>query len=274
MSVANGADTLMSGPGIQSYTTRDGRWRISTCKRPILKAEPIEAMHAKLGIPIPEMIFGENFVAIEDVRSGMKLEFNACDALDRVSKTEEGMLQVAYSDEWKKDRQHQEGIRGVVKPFDWSYSTDFRGTTTSGDGQSWRQSTASQHPIRTDLLSRPDPILFYDDVMLYEDELADNGIAMFSCKVRVMPERFLLLCRFFLRLDGVIVRVRDTRVYVELASRRVVRQYTAKEDSYNNMRVKLNTRRENVPEALRDANLMASLLPVVEESTDVLELKG
>ena len=101
---SNGADTLASGPGIQSHLTRDRKWRISTCKRPILKAEPIEALNAKLGIPIPEMIFGDNFVAIEHVSSGLKLDFNAGDALDRVSKTAEGMLQVAYSEEWKKDR--------------------------------------------------------------------------------------------------------------------------------------------------------------------------
>lgn len=99
-----GFETLASGPGLQSYATPDGKWRISTRKRPILKAEPIEEMHTKLGIPIPEMIFGENLVAIEHQPTGVKLEFNAYDALDRVSKTEEGMLQVAYSEEWKKDR--------------------------------------------------------------------------------------------------------------------------------------------------------------------------
>lgn len=137
----------------------------------------------------------------------------------------------------------------------------------------WKQSTPQEAPIRTDLLSRPDLILFYDDVMLYEDELADNGIAVFSCKVRVMPERLLLLCRFFLRLDGVVVRVRDTRVYVEFSSGAIIRHYTAKEDSYENMRRKLNSRRENVPEALRDANLMASMLPIVEEATEVLRVE-
>ena len=61
-------------------------------------------MHSKLGIPIPEMIFGDNYVAIEHLPSRTKLDFNSFDALDRVSKTEEGMLQVAYSEEWKKDR--------------------------------------------------------------------------------------------------------------------------------------------------------------------------
>jgi type 2A phosphatase activator TIP41 len=164
---------------------------------------------------------------------------------------------------------HHEGIKEVVKPFDWSYSTDFKGHTHSPDpALVWQPTDQSKHPIRTDLLSRPDPILFYDDVIFYEDELADNGIAIFSCKVRVMAERLLLLCRFFLRLDGVLVRVRDTRIYIELASKTVIRQYTAKEESYDVVQSKLQMHRENIPEVLRDANRIAPLLRTVEDTMD------
>ncbi|PSK38099.1 Type 2A phosphatase activator TIP41 [Elsinoe australis] len=273
MSAQNGGRADENGPGVQSFITRDKKWRISTRKLPILKADPIEDMNSKLGIPVPEMIFGDNFVAVEHILSGTQLGFNSFDALDRVSKTQDGMLQVAYSEEWKKGRQHQEGIKEVIKPFDWSYSTDFKGTTT-GTSAEWQRTTAQENPVRTDLLARQDPILFFDDVMLYEDELADNGIAVMSVKIRVMPERLLLLCRFFLRLDGVIVRVRDTRVYIELAMNRIIRQYTAKEDKYENMRSKLHGQRQNVPECLRDANLMSSLLPVVEDTIEYLDVSG
>lgn len=106
--------------------------------------------------------------------------------------------------------------------------------------------------------------------MLYEDELADNGIAVLSVKIRVMEKRLLLLSRFFLRLDGVIVRIRDTRVYIELDTNRIIRQYTAKEDGYENMRRKLHVRPESAPEALRDADLVASLLPIVEDRLEFL----
>lgn len=164
---------------------------------------------------------------------------------------------------------HHEGIKEVVKPFDWSYSTDFKGRTHSPDAAVvWQPTDQSKDPIRTDLLSRPDPILFYDDVIFYEDELADNGIAIFSCKIRVMADRLLLLCRFFLRLDGVIVRVRDTRIYIELASKTVIRQYTAKEESYDVVQSKLQVHRENIPEVLRDANRVAPLLRTVEDTMD------
>jgi hypothetical protein len=72
--------------------------------------------------------------------------------------------------------------------------------------------------------------------VLYEDELADNGIAILSVKIRVHPERLFVLSRFYLRLDGVLVRVRDTRVFVEFATGEVLREYQAREETYANVR--------------------------------------
>ena len=269
------AATSDSSAGTQSAVSKNGTWKVTTRKLPILKAEPIEEMNQKIGIPIPEMIFGDNLVSITHIPTGWTLGFNAQDALDRVSKTEEGMLQVAVAEEWKKERSHQEEVKQVVKPFDWSYSTDYRGTTRKAAGQEdkdWEESSQEKHPIRTDLLSRPDPILFFDAVDLYEDELADNGIGLLNIKIRMMPDRLLLLSRFFLRLDGVIVRIRDTRVYIEHAEVRVIRQYTAKEEKYEVLAEKLKAMGHNVPETFRDPNALAPMLRTLEDRTDVFEL--
>lgn len=79
-------------------------FKVSTQKLPILKSDPIEDMTKKLGIAPPEMIFGDNFVSIEHEKSGWGITFNAFDALDRVDKTGEKMLEVAYSKEWQRSR--------------------------------------------------------------------------------------------------------------------------------------------------------------------------
>lgn len=125
-----------------------------------------------------------------------------------------------------------ENINEVVKPFDWSYTTDYKGTVSSS-GRPFEETTK---PIPVELLKRPDPILFFDDVVLYEDELADNGITMLSCKIRVMPERLLLLMRFFMRLDNVLFRLRDTRIYIEFQTMEVTREHQAKECEYEKVR--------------------------------------
>lgn len=206
------------------------RFRISTRKLPISKAGAIDTLTDKIAIPMPEMIFGDNMVSITHVPTGWTLEFNTADALDAVDKTGEKMLKVAYARDWESTREGTtQKIKEVVKPYDWSYSTTYAGTT-HGD----RNLTVPGKPtsIPIELLKRRDPILFFDEVVLYESELDDNGISIYSAKLRVHEKRMLLLCRLFLRLDNVIVRVRDTRVYVDFETDEVIREYTAKEANF------------------------------------------
>lgn len=229
----------------QATTThKQGNFEISSRKLPISKSGPIDDMSRRLGIPVPEMIFGDNLVAVRHAPSGWAIEFAAEPALDAVDKTGANMLQVAYAGEWSSSRERSSAhdIREVVKPYDWSYSTTYRGSETPslhgpepGRALAAAAAAAAGKQIPLELLKRRDPILFFDEVVLFESELDDNGVSVFSCKLRVMEQRMLLLCRLYMRLDGVVVRVRDTRVYVDFGADEVIREYTAKEDSHANV---------------------------------------
>lgn len=213
------------------------RFKISTRKLPISKAGAIDDMTDKIGIPIPEMIFGDNLVAITHAPSNWTLSFNAADALDAVDKTEKNMLKVAYARDWESTREGTtQKIKEVVKPYDWSYSTSYEGTVEKGSAGSKELQTTAEHKIPIELLKRRDPILFFDEVVLYESELDDNGISIYSAKLRVHEHRMLLLCRLFMRLDNVIVRIRDTRVYVDFDTDVVIREYTAKEAKFEDVK--------------------------------------
>ena len=50
------------------------------------------------------------------------------------------------------------GIKEVVKPYGWSYSTTYRGTTAVGDAAG-KQPALSTKPIPLELLKRRDPSL-------------------------------------------------------------------------------------------------------------------
>ncbi|KAL2014963.1 hypothetical protein VTK56DRAFT_6656 [Thermocarpiscus australiensis] len=254
-------------------THRQHNFVVSARKLPILKAGPIDAMAARLGIPVPEMIFGDNLVSVAHPPTGWSISFSAEPALDRVDKTGEGgMLRVAYAREWSSSRERSgaaaAGISEVVRPFDWSYSTSYKGDEIrAGDGRGLAAEGKDGEQIPLELLKRRDPILFADEVVLYESELDDNGISVLSVKVRVMEQRMLLLCRLFMRLDNVLVRVRDTRVYVDFEREVVVREYTAREDAFDNVKRNLymtGLMPDAVTVALRDSNQVANLLPVVE----------
>ncbi|KAA8897805.1 TOR signaling pathway protein-like protein TipA [Sphaerosporella brunnea] len=241
-------------------------WKVETHKYPICNSAEIEAMTSALGITPPEMIFGNNSVRVSHAASGFAIEFNAFDALDVVDKTgAQGMLKVAYSDEWQRMREKvSEEIRDVVRPFDWSYSTEWKGRVSGGELKE-----SSDASIPYEKLRRPDPILLFDDVVLYEDELADNGIAMLSVKIRVMPERLLVLQRFFLRLDGVVVRIRDTRCFVEFATGECVREYVSRESKYEDVKKKLAMYpQDDIPSLMRDPNELVELLPIIETTRE------
>ncbi|KAK9473617.1 TIP41-domain-containing protein [Dipodascopsis tothii] len=239
-----------------------GGWRISSVQRPILNAGEIDAATARLGIPLPEMIFGNNLVELVHVASGWTLRFDALDALDRVDKTgtpDGGLVKVSYAEAWLKFRSRNEDVHDVVRPFDWTYTTDYKGT-----GTGFAPGTME---IPFDRLRRPDPILFFAENMLFEDELGDNGTAEYNVRVRVMDGRLLVLARFFLRVDDVMMRVRDTRVFVEFGTGEVVREYVARQAPYTAVKARLP------PSAdfglyLRDANWVAEQLPVVERTLE------
>lgn len=227
----------MPPPDLSSATQihKQGNFTILSRKLPISKAAPIAAMESRIHIPIPEMIFGDNLVSITHIPSNWTISFSAEAALDLVDKTGENMLRVAHSREWSASRENSSavGIREVVRPFDWTYSTAYLGDEGRG-GEKGLEGSGAEIPL--ELLKRRDPILFFDEVVLYESELDDNGISSLTVKLRVMEQRMLLLCRLFMRVDGVLVRVRDTRVYVDFARDEVIREYTAKETSFDEVK--------------------------------------
>ncbi len=120
------------------------------------------------------------------------------------------------------------------------------------------------------LLKRQDPIIFYDEVILYEDELADNGSAVMSVRLRVMPERMLLLCRYFLRLDNVVFRVRDTRLYIEFKTGEIMREHLEREDTWENVKRKIQAAGSDDTSLLDNANWLSERLPILSGTMETL----
>jgi type 2A phosphatase activator TIP41 len=94
--------------------------------------------------------------------------------------------------------------------------------------------------IELEKLKEHEKIFFYDDVTLFEDELADNGCAVMNVKVRVMASGFFILLRFFLRVDGVLARLHETRIYHQAGSESMLREFTKREGSFAEMKVICN----------------------------------
>ena len=68
-----------------------------------------------------------------------------------------------------------------MKPYDWTYTpNNYRGTL-GGDRPLIVEETELK--INYEKLKEQERILFFDEVILYEDELDDNGCSMLSSKL-------------------------------------------------------------------------------------------
>lgn len=72
------------------------------------------------------------------------------------------------SETWQKARSNS--LPKIPFPFDWSYTSYYAGTLN----QNTRVEITDQI-IDLEKLMRRDPIVFYDSLVLYGDDLGDNG---------------------------------------------------------------------------------------------------
>lgn len=64
------------------------------------------------------------------------------------------------------------------KPFDWTFTSDYKGSISGPT-----EIKPTEERIDIEKLKQKEKILFYQELMLYEDELHDNGIASSTIKI-------------------------------------------------------------------------------------------
>jgi type 2A phosphatase activator TIP41 len=208
-------------------------WTVRVTKAPISSDAELEQLKARARFPaLPEQFFGGNALELHHRNSGAVLRFSAADALSEWHAAAHCSDRVTVHDaeRWIKTRRAEAEAHGAkFLDYDWTFTTPYVGGLTSLEGNSAPSSTASASasasPPRQwqwdptsrqsdrSLLTSRDPILLYADIPLFESELEDNGISQLSVKVRVMPRCWFVLLRFFLRVDRVMVRLRETRFF-------------------------------------------------------------
>ncbi|ORX50676.1 TIP41-domain-containing protein [Piromyces finnis] len=212
-----------------------GDWKITTRKDRIFNSEEIDKTLDEIKIPqLPEMFFGYNHITIENTTTGSKWTCNSIDAIRQVQinlKENENWIKVAVADKWNASRnKEEEEKKKIQRPYDWTFSTDIRGRIENGEA------VVTKEQIDMRKLMRRDPILFFDQVILFEDELADNGIATLDAKIRVMPTGAFVLLRFFLRIENVLFRVNETRIYLEFDKGYMLSEYLSREQPFDDFK--------------------------------------
>ncbi|GAA5979251.1 hypothetical protein JCM5350_006942 [Sporobolomyces pararoseus] len=255
--------TLDDDPSLGTRSIRLSNFHIQSTKLPILTIPESDQASNDLDLALPEIIFGNNKLSIRHEPSGFGLEWNTLDMLRGVKKGQgwenlpgSGALKVAHAEEWSRGQSSTNSTSRmtIVKPFDWTYTTLHPGTTlppttlpvseppsASSTPLEWKRAPPTHPGIPLALLARTDiPILFFDEVPLFEDELGDNGIADVTIRVRVNSTSFYVLARYALRIDHVLFRHFDVRVYHEFGSSEIVRELKGRQSSYEQVKTRLS----------------------------------
>ncbi len=111
---------------VQRFQFKD--WTIQTCKGHILasKGEIRDKYEKTIELPhLPDMLFAHNYVSLKH-KDGFGLEFNPYDSLKLVDPKAD-LIKVHVAKEWQESRAESEFITKMVHPFDWTFTTPYKG---------------------------------------------------------------------------------------------------------------------------------------------------
>lgn len=91
---------------------------------------------------------------------------------------------------------------------------------------------------------------------------------LLSSRQRVMPNCFFVLARFFLRVDGVLLRCYDTRYFHDFETDVVVRERLRREADYASLERRVSSH------VLRDPEQIVNFIPEVDKVVDNVKLKN
>jgi len=210
---------------------------------------------------VPDMLYAGAKLCIHHASSGTLVELATIDALrcccweplpqsnllppslrtpDHASAPLLGAVECQFAGRWRPHVAHPD-VHHYAATSDWTCSTPYWGrifVTSLGIERSEEQvctqcvEQATDEMLPKALLGRHDQILWYQEILFWEDELEDNGVCRLTARIRVMPSFWFVLLVCELRVDNVLVRELATRFFHKFESDHVLREWTWKEATF------------------------------------------
>jgi type 2A phosphatase activator TIP41 len=70
----------------------------------------------------------------------------------------------------------------ILHNFNWTFTTEYKGSLKEHSDSGFEKNATDK--LNLEKLMQKENILFYEDIMLFEDELHDNGIS--NCTVKIV----------------------------------------------------------------------------------------
>jgi type 2A phosphatase activator TIP41 len=160
-------------------------------------------------------------------------------------------VKVQYHKTWDNIKVDRDDIKRVEPTSDWSFSSPYMGYISSIA----KSEISSFYPevkddkkfdvkygndtngvvIPVERLGPENKIIEYYQIDFFEDELSDNGISEGKIRFRIMDDCFYGLMRSYLRVDNVLIRNIDTRIFYSFGDPYIIRNVSVKEMSYEKL---------------------------------------
>ena len=136
-------------------------------------------------------------------------------------------------------------IEDTKNEMDWSFSSPYMGHITSINNCIMNKyyhkiNETKEFKIEKSNFIFPETkienVLNYNQVQFFEDELGDIGLSEGKIGFGVMDECFLGLMRCYLRVDNMVVRNIDTKIYHKFGEKYIIRNFTVKEKTYDELK--------------------------------------
>ena len=241
---------------------RAGPWEISTAQGHMMGSEAMDKLGSSLGFKIPALVYNNTFARLKH-DSGFTYEILADRALESIG-TEyrktvlydggeirpesitvvPGEVKVSSAAHWEgrtvpktstfsEDSREQVAAQIFDSGNDWTFTSLYKGSLNGARPFRIEQTTED---IPVHRLGMDNPILWASEIVLFEDELDDNGHCKLSFRIRSMQDCIFALIRLYLRVDHVLIRICDTRIFIDLSQNSVLREFQYKESTYEDLK--------------------------------------
>ena len=279
----------------------------------ILSSKDRDKWSADLGIPLPDILFGESKIAIM-FNDNAVIQWSTMDILKGIKKgswptyTSSPLepVEIAAAKEWRRHGLYRPTLHSsidnfsivsghspiesesssdsilyvhgcTVAPHDWTFTSSlYHGTLDSRIVSVNFMHGSIFDEFDKDMLLRHDPIQYSKYIVFYEDELGDHGTSIFTVRLRIMPNCFLLLARSYVKLQDVLIRAIETRIMGKLDHGPLYRDISTKEIAWvsdEKLFEALGCASREVWQQLQsDEDAICSRLPIVSTRSERLDI--
>ena len=195
---------------------------------------------------LPEIFYGFNRLFLVNKNKNFAYEFNPLQMLSLTNNV--------IRKKWMKEKEiyyipnqaksQYTRVEEGISEVDWSFSSPYMGHITpifKSDINMFypEMKESKKFEIKASKISFPetkiDNMLNYNQIHFFEDELGDIGFSEGKIGFGVMEDCFLGLMRSYLRVDNMVVRNIDTKIYHKFGEKYIIRHFSVKEKNYDDL---------------------------------------